>query len=95
MGKSKSTDTDTDRQAILRERIVCQLQSLSEPLTTAELIHELTVLRHAGAVDLPPINETSVYAALEDLMIAGKVDEAPAGVWHHVCKAIPTQKGLF
>lgn len=93
MGKSKSTDTD--RQAILREQIVCNLQSLAEPLTTAELIHELTVLRHAGAVDLPPISETSVYAALEDLMIEGKVDEAPAGVWHHVCKVLPQQKELF
>ena len=93
MGKPKSTDAD--RQAILREQIVCNLQSLAEPLTTAELIHELTVLRHAGAVDLPPINETSVYAALEDLMCDGKIDEAPAGVWHHSCKVSPQQKELF
>ena len=93
MGKAKSTDAE--RQAILREQIVINLQSLGEPLTTVELIHELTVLRHAGAVDLPPINETSVYAALEDLVIEGKVDEAPAGVWHPVYKLQPQQKGLF
>jgi hypothetical protein len=80
----KEKSTDADRQDILRKRIVRQLQTFSDPMTTAELIHELTVLRHSGAADLPQINETSVYAALEDLMIAGKVNEAPAGVWNHV-----------
>lgn len=96
MGKAKSTDAD--RQVILREQIICQLRTLSEPLTTAELIHELSVFRRIGAADLPPINETSVYAALEDLMLAGKVDEAPSGVWHYVRNPgvkEPRQKALF
>jgi len=86
--------TDAERQADLHLQILAHLRSLDEPMTTAELVDELAVIRRSGSVDLPRINKETVTAALQELYQQGKVEETPCGVWHYVQPGVksPQQK---
>lgn len=52
------------------------------PLTVGELVYELATLSRTGAVSCSPLNRAYVAKLLDQLYAAGRVDEAPADVWH-------------
>lgn len=65
-------------------------------LSTADLVHELTVLRRTGcAAELPPITERAVLDCLNDLYHEGKVGSATGEQWHAVYQSAPQQALLF
>jgi len=93
-----TAERQTELHAALLSQILCHLRSLREPMTTGELMGELTVIRRTGVVELPPIKEETVTAALQELYQQGKVEETPCGVWHFVQTPgvkEPRQKPLF
>ena len=69
---------------MLRECTVRLLRT-GGPLTTAELVHELTVLRRTGVMpELGQVTEAGVRDALAAAEKDGRVEETPADVWHWV-----------
>lgn len=95
--KKKEAERQAERRANLLEQALSHLRSLDEPMTTDDLVAELSVIRRSGAVDLPPIKNETVTAALQELHQQGEVEEVPCGVWHFVQSGAksPKQQSLF